>query len=368
MKTGFCEQSKMFQLLEQPAPEQMFHDQYAFYSSTSRLMQDHFQKFADSVMASDYLGSRDPFVVELGCNDGILIKNFAARGIRHLGIEPSQNVATEAQKHGVRTISEFFGAALAEKILKTDGPADVFLAANVMCHIPDILGVAQGINNLLKPRGVLIFEDPYLGAMIEKASYDQIYDEHVFLFSAHSIQYLFGKVGMELIDLLPQKTHGGSMRYVLAKKGIFPPTPAVYQLMAKEMLQGLDRAEGFAEFRRRVEKSKVDLIALLQELKKQGKKVCGYAATSKSTTILNYCKIGPDLVEFICDTTPIKQGKFSPGMHIPIQPYEHFQKNPPDYAVLFAWNHSEEIMAKEKEYMAQGGRWITHVPEVRVIA
>jgi len=368
MATGFCSESKMFQLLEQPAPEKMFHDQYAFYSSSSRHMQNHFKKFADAVLESRCLATADPFVVELGCNDGILIKNFAARGIRHLGIEPSQNVAAEAQKHGVRTISEFFGAALAAKILKTDGPADVFLAANVMCHIPDILGVAQGINNLLKPRGVLIFEDPYLGAMVEKASYDQIYDEHVFLFSAHSIQYLFGKVGMELIDLLPQNTHGGSMRYVLAKKGIFPPTPAVDQLMAKEKLQGLDRAEGFAEFRRRVEKSKGDLVALLQELKKQGKKVCGYAATSKSTTILNYCKIGPDLVEYICDTTPIKQGKFSPGMHIPIQPYEYFQKNPPDYAILFAWNHSEEIMAKEKEYMARGGRWITHVPEVRVIA
>jgi len=368
MEIGYSEVSMMFQLLEQPAPEQMFHEQYAFFSSTSHLMQDHFRAFADSVIASDYLESRDPFVVELGCNDGILIKNFAARGIRHLGIEPSQNVAAEAQKHGVRTISEFFGAALAEKILKTDGPADVFLAANVMCHIPDILGVAQGINNLLKPRGVLIFEDPYLGSMVEKASYDQIYDEHVFLFSALSIQYLFGKVGMELIDLLPQKTHGGSMRYVLAKKGIFPPTPAVGQLMAKEKLQGLDRAGGFTDFRRRVEKSKLDLVALLRELKKQGKKVAGYAATSKSTTILNYCKIGPDLVEYICDTTPIKQAKFSPGMHIPIQPYEYFQKNPPDYAILFAWNHSEEIMAKEKEYMARGGRWITHVPEVRVIA
>ena len=367
MKTGFCEESKMFQLLEQPAPEKMFHAEYAFYSSTSRHMQDHFGAFADWVIASDYLSSKDPFVVELGCNDGILIKNFAARGIRHIGVEPSKNVAAEAQKHGVRTISEFFGAALAEKILKTDGPADVFLAANVMCHIPDILGVAQGINNLLKPRGVLIFEDPYLGSMVEKASYDQIYDEHVFLFSAHSIQYLFGKVGMELIDLLPQKTHGGSMRYVLAKKGIFPPTPAVGQLMAKEKLQGLDRPGGFTDFRRRVEESKLDLVALLRELKKQGKKVAGYAATSKSTTILNYCKIGPDLVEYICDTTPIKQGKFSPGMHIPIQPYEYFEKNPPDFAILFAWNHSEEIMAKEKEYMARGGRWITHVPEVRVI-
>jgi methylation protein EvaC len=368
MAVGFCPESKMLQLIEQPDPKKMFHNNYAFFSSTSTHMQNHFRNFSNEVLKQIPKNNHDPFVVELGCNDGILLKHFVKEKIRHLGIEPSKNVARIAASHGVTTISEFFGEDLARQILKKQGPADFFLSANVMCHIPDILGVAQGINNLLKPRGVLIFEDPYLGSMVEKASYDQIYDEHVFLFSAHSIQYLFGKVGMELIDLLPQNTHGGSMRYVLAKKGIFPPTPAVDQLMAKEKLQGLDRAEGFAEFRRRVEKSKDDLVALLQELKKQGKKVCGYAATSKSTTILNYCKIGPDLVEYICDTTPIKQGKFSPGMHIPIQPYEYFQKNPPDYAILFAWNHSEEIMAKEKEYMARGGRWITHVPQVRVIA
>jgi methylation protein EvaC len=368
MATGFCPESKMFQLLEQPDPGKMFHDQYAFYSSSSRHMQSHFKKFADAVLESRYLATADPFVVELGCNDGILIQNFASRGIRHLGVEPSRNVAAEAQKKGVRTVSDFFGEELAGEIFKTDGPADIFLAANVMCHIPDILGVARGIHNLLKPGGLLMFEDPYLGAMVEKTSYDQIYDEHVFLFSAHSVQTLFAKVGMELVDLLPQSTHGGSMRYVLANKGVMKPSPAVRQIMMKETLQGLDQEEGFSGFRKKVEKSKNDLVVLLKDLKKQGKKVAGYAATSKSTTILNYCKIGPDLVDYICDTTPIKQGKFSPGMHIPIQPYEYFQKNPPDYAILFAWNHSEEIMAKEKEYMAQGGRWITHVPEVRVIA
>ncbi len=367
MEIGYSEVSMMLQLIEQPAPEKMFHDHYAFYSSTSRFMGQHFKQFANQVIQSGYLTQEDPFVVELGCNDGIMLKNFAEQGIRHLGIEPSLNVAQEANKHGVRTRSEFFSEALAEVIVREEGQADAFLAANVMCHIPDIVGVVKGIKKLLKPTGVVMFEDPYLGDVVAKTSYDQIYDEHVFLFSALSIQYLFGLQGMELIDLLPQKTHGGSMRYVLAHKGAHPVKEAVTQLLAKEKAQGLDQLATFESFRTNVEQSRSDLVSLLKDLKAQGKKVAGYAATSKSTTILNYCSIGPDLIEYICDTTPIKQGKLSPGVHIPVVPYETFKNNPPDYAVLLAWNHAEEIMAKEKDYVAAGGKWMVHVPEVKVL-
>ena len=367
MEIGYSEVSMMFQLIEQPAPEKMFHDHYAFYSSTSSFMAQHFKQFAQQVMQSGHLAKDDPFVVELGCNDGIMLKNFAEQDIRHLGIEPSLNVAQEANKQGVRTRSEFFTEELAEIIVREEGQADAFLAANVMCHIPDIVGVVKGIKKLLKPNGVVMFEDPYLGDVVAKTSYDQIYDEHVFLFSALSIQYLFGMQGMELIDVLPQNTHGGSMRYVLAHQGAHPVKDAVIQLLAKEKVQGLDRLATFDTFRANVEQSRSKLVALLKDLKAQGKKVAGYAATSKSTTILNYCSIGTDLIEYICDTTPIKQGKFSPGVHIPVVPYETFKTNPPDYAVLLAWNHAGEIMAKEKEYVAAGGKWIVHVPEVKVL-
>lgn len=367
MEVGFSEESKMLQLLEQPEPEKMFHDHYAFYSSTSRFMAQHFKEFAEQVLQSGYLARQDPFVVELGCNDGIMLRNFAERGIRHLGIEPSLNVAQEANKHGVRTCSEFFSERLAEAIVRENGQADAFLAANVMCHIPDIVGVAKGIRTLLKPTGVVMFEDPYLGDVIAKTSYDQIYDEHVFLFSALSIQYLFGLHGMELIDVQPQKTHGGSMRYVLAHRGAHPVRDSVGQVIARERALGLDQLATFEKFRGNVEQSRAKLVELLKDLKAQGKRVAGYGATSKSTTILNYCGIGPDLIEYISDTTPIKQGKFTPGMHIPVVPYERFKDNPPDYAVLFAWNHAEEIMAKEREFMARGGKWIVHVPEVKVL-
>lgn len=367
MEIGYSEVSMMLQLIEQPAPEKMFHDHYAFYSSTSNFMAQHFKQFANQVIQSDYLSKEDPFVVELGCNDGIMLKNFAEQGIRHLGIEPSLNVAQEANKHGVRTRSEFFSEALADTIVDEEGQADAFLAANVMCHIPDIVGVVKGIKKLLKPTGIVMFEDPYLGDVVTKTSYDQIYDEHVFLFSALSIQYLFGLQGMELIDLLPQKTHGGSMRYVLAHKGAHSVKDAVTQIIAKEKALGLDRLATFEKFRANVEKSRSDLVSLLKDLKAEGKKVAGYAATSKSTTVLNYCEIGPDLIECIFDTTPIKQGKLSPGVHIPVVSYEAFKNNPPDYAVLLAWNHAEEIMGKEKDYVAAGGKWIVHVPEVKVL-
>jgi 2-polyprenyl-3-methyl-5-hydroxy-6-metoxy-1,4-benzoquinol methylase len=367
MELGFSETSMMLQLIEQPAPEQMFHKHYAFYSSTSRLMERHFGEFAQQVMQSKYLEKTDPFVVELGCNDGIMLKHFAKAGIRHLGIEPSRNVAEVANANGVRTLSEFFNESVAEKIVREDGKVDAFLAANVMCHIPEMHGVVKGISTLLKPSGVVMFEDPYLGDVIEKISYDQIYDEHVFLFSAHSIQYLFGLHGMALIDVQPQKTHGGSMRYVLAHEGAYPVSDAVTKLLLKEHALGLHLLSTFEGFRKKVEQSRTDLVSLLRDLKSQGKRIAGYGATSKSTTVLNYCGIGPDLIEYISDTTPIKQGKFTPGKHIPVKPYEAFKANPPDYAILFAWNHAEEIMANEKGFIDAGGKWIVHVPKVQVL-
>lgn len=367
MKIGFSEVSMMLQLIEQPIPEKMFHDHYAFYSSTSKVMEQHFKSFAEEVLDSNYLSKSDPFVVELGCNDGIMLKNFSKKNIRHLGIEPSANVAEEANKIGVRTRSDFFSKKLADKIVSEEGKADAFLAANVMCHIPEILDVVKGIKALLKPSGVVIFEDPYLGDIINKTSYDQIYDEHVFLFSALSIQYLFGLEEMELIDVSPQKTHGGSMRYTLAHRGSYAVKDSVTQLLIKERAQGLDKIATFEEFRANVERSRSELITLIKDLKAKGKRVSGYAATSKSTTVLNYCGIGPDLIDYICDTTPIKQGKLSPGVHIPVVPHEVFKNDPTDYALLLAWNHADEIMEKEKDYVGGGGKWIVHVPTVKVL-
>lgn len=368
LKPAFCDHCLTFQIEEQPTPEAMFHDHYAFFSRTSKFMQAHFKDYAawvcDHHLKGDNAGL---FVVELGSNDGIMLENFAKRGIRHLGVEPSANVAEEARKHGVNTIVRFFGPDAAADIVTEYGQADALIAANVMCHIPDLNGIAKGADKLLKPDGVLIFEDPYLGAMIEKTSYDQIYDEHVFIFSALSVANIFAAYGFELIDLLPQQTHGGSMRYVLARKGARPVAPSIAEITTSEKAAGLHLPETYEQFRKNCETSKEDLVRILKEEKAAGRRVVGYGATSKSTTILNYCGIGPDLIEFISDTTPIKQNKFSPGMHIPVKPYEAFSENFPDTALLFAWNHQTEIMEKEKAFSAQGGKWIVHVPQVKVL-
>ena len=189
----------------------------------------------------------------------------------------------------------------------------------------------------------------------------------MFLFSVASIRYLFEQHDMEIIDLEPQETHGGSMRYVIGFKGTHHVSPKVAAHLQREEKMGLDQPELYDEFRRNCEASRDALISLLQEIKKSGKRIVGYAATSKSTTVLNYCGIGADLIEYISDTTPIKQGKFSPGMHIPIRPYEEFVNKYPDYAVLLAWNHAKEIMAKENKYAESGGKWITFVPRVQVL-
>lgn len=365
LKVGYCSNCHMVQLVDQPEREKMFNENYAFFSGTSKNMAIHFRDFAEGVI-NDYLPSKNAFVVEIGSNDGIMLQNFALRGIKHLGIEPSKNVAEVAVKKGINTISEFFDKDLSKKIVEEYGKADVFLAANVMCHIPYQHSVIDGINELLMPGGVVIFEDPYLGNIIKNTIYDQIYDEHVFLFSALSIKNLFDKHGMEIIDLQAQETHGGSMRYYIARKGMRKISPKVKYYLEKEIEMGLNAPEIYEKFRMECEVYRDKLVGLIKDIRKNGKRIVGYAATSKSTTIINYCGLNSNDIQFISDTTPIKQGKFSPGAHIPVKPYEEFKNNYPDYALLFAYNHSNEIMQKEKEFMNAGGKWIVYVPEIMV--
>ncbi len=367
LQCGFAEDSRLFQLIEQPAPEMMFHQDYAFFSGTSQRMRQHFAEFADDVIAKGFITGASSFIVELGSNDGIFLTHFAQKGIPHLGVEPSGAVADVAESQGITVTREFFNTSLAQRIRDEHGQADVISAANVMCHIPDINELAQGTALLLKEDGVLIFEDPYLGDIIRLTSYDQIYDEHVFLFSGLSVQSIFNTVGMELIDLQSQSTHGGSMRYTLAKMGRRATSPAVQEILDRELTQGLDKTDTFVQFALRVKESSAALRSRMQELRSQGKTIAAYGATSKSTTIYNYAGIGPDLIDYICDNTPLKQGKFSPGVHIPIFPEDRFRDTPPDYAFLAAWNHEKELRERNRAFEDAGGRWITHVPAVRIL-
>lgn len=366
LAVAVCASCGTVQLVDQPAREQMFHGEYAFFTGTSRAMTEHFGRFATWVMGE--LRGADPLVVELGSNDGTMLANFQARGIRHLGVEPSANVAEAARAKGIDTVVRFFDADTARDIVATRGKASAILAANVMCHIPYLHSVVEGMDALLTDDGLIAFEDPYAGEVLAKGSYDQFYDEHVFMFSLHAVARVFGARGFELVDAQPQVTHGGSMRYVLARRGTRTPTPAVAEFLARESAQQIAEPSTWRAWGARCAANRERFVALLRELKAQGKRVAGYAATSKSTTILNYCGVGPDLIAFISDTTPIKHGTVTPGTYIPVVPRAAFGPPYPDYAVLFGWNHEVEIRAKETEFTAGGGQWIRFFPEVEVVS
>lgn len=364
LRCGFSEQGRLFQLIEQPDPAVMFHDDYAFRSSTSAGMRAHFQAHAERIIDERLRAHADPLVVELGCNDGIWLRHFADRGIRHIGVEPTGAPADAARAAGVHIVQEFFSADLGVRLRAEHGPAALVYSANVMCHIPDIRGVADGIAALLGDDGVLVFEDPYLGDVIRLGSYDQIYDEHVFLFSALGVQSVFAGAGLELIDVEPLATHGGSMRYTLGRRGRHEPRAAVAEVVAAELEQGLDRTDTFLAFAERVRASADALRTAIEQARAAGRTVAAYGATSKSTTIYAYAGITSEHIAYILDNTPNKIGLVSPGAHIPVVDEAEFEQRRPEVTFLSAWNHQREIVQRHGWYAAQGGVWLTHVPEV----
>ena len=359
LEVGFSDKISLFQLKDHPTPEQMFNNKYPFFSGSSEFMKLHFVEYANYIK-KNYLktGSK---IIEIGSNDGTCLKNFKDNNYEYIGFEPSSNVAKVANKNRINTLNNFFGLQSIDLIKNFKGKTDVIYAANVICHVPDLNNLIKTVDKLLSKNGVFIFEEPYLGSMFQKTSYDQIYDEHIFMFSATSVKKVFNLFDMDLINLIKQSTHGGSMRYVIARKGNHNIEKNVNLILNEEKLKNLDNINSCQEFKNNCENSKYKLNKLLKKLKDDGKKIAGYAATSKSTTILNYCKIDNNIIDFICDTTEEKIGKYSPGMHIPIVPVDHFRNNNPDVAFLFAWNHKEEIFSKEKKFTNNNGKWISHV-------
>ncbi|MBZ2409390.1 methyltransferase domain-containing protein [Streptomyces albidoflavus] len=366
LAVGLCEGCTMVQLMEEVPQDHMFHEDYPYFSSGSAYMREHFENLAKRLLATELAGD-DPFVVELGCNDGVMLKVMAESGVRHLGVEPSGGVADVAAAKGVRVRKSFFDEATAGEIAAEDGRADAIYAANTLCHIPYMGSVLNGVRALLKPTGVFVFEDPYLGDIVARTSFDQIYDEHFFFFTARSVSEMARRSGLELVDVERLTVHGGEVRYTLAPAGQRTPSEAVAELLRREEEAGLADPSTLVAFGRKVEKIRDDLTGLLRRLKDEGKKVVAYGATAKSATVTNLCGIGPELVASVCDTTPAKQGRVTPGTHIPVVTPETFAADYPDYALLFAWNHADEIMAKEQAFRAAGGKWILYVPDVHVV-
>tara|TARA_R110000824_G_scaffold28963_1_gene96969 strand:- start:2820 stop:4031 length:1212 start_codon:yes stop_codon:yes gene_type:complete len=360
LKVGFCESCKMVQLVDLVDREKLFHSEYPFFTSSSAFMVKHFKELASSLIK---LLPENAFVVEIGSNDGTTLQNF--KGCQHLGVEPSANVAAQAEINGVNTWCKFFDSKLAEEIKQEYRTADAILATNVLCHIPDLNDVLSGIKSLLSPTGVFIFEDPYIGDILKKSSYDQIYDEHVFYFSVTSMAKLMDIHDLQIIGVERHDVHGGSLRFTVAHKDVFDPLPEVCFFLEQEKHNNVDRVGAYIELSKRIDYSKESLLSVLNSIRDMS--VCGYAATSKSTTVTNYCGITPDMVPYICDTTPEKQGKYSPGVHIPVVSHSKFEEKYPDFALLFAWNHSKEIMEKESKFKDGNGKWVVYVPNVKIV-
>jgi methylation protein EvaC len=322
-------------------------------------MKSHFKKYADFIK-KNYIKNNSK-IIEIGSNDGTFLNNFKNSNLEYVGFEPSSNVAKIANQNKIRTLNQFFGIGSLNSVKNFIKQTDVIFAANVICHVPNLIGLIKAVDQLLSKEGVFIFEEPYLGSMFEKTSYDQIYDEHIFIFSATSVKRIFNMFDMELIDTIKQETHGGSMRYIVARKNIRNINKNVEKILDQEKLNNLDNIESCNVFKKNCENSKFKLNNLLKQFTSNGKRIVGYAATSKSTTILNYCAIDFSTIEYICDTTKEKIGKYSPGMHIPIVPMERFRKDNPDIAYLFAWNHKNEIFNKESAFTKNAVKWISHV-------
>ena len=359
MDVGFSEKCSLFQLKDHPTPKQMFNSEYPFFTGSSEAMKLHFKNFAD-FLKKNYINNNSK-IIEIGSNDGTFLSNFRNSNLEYIGFEPSSNVAELANNKGIKTINKFFDVNSLTLIKNFIGQTDVIFAANVICHIPDLIGLIKNVDELLSKKGVFVFEEPYLGSMFEKTSYDQIYDEHIFMFSGTAIKKIFEIFDMELIDLQKQKTHGGSMRYVVSRKNQMTINPNVQKILDEEKFNNLDNMESCLKFKKDCENSKIKLNGLLKKILNENKKIVGYAATSKSTTILNYCGIDSDTISYICDTTKEKINKYSPGMHIPIVSVDHFRNDKPDFAYLFAWNHKNEIFKKEKNFSDNIGKWISHI-------
>jgi methylation protein EvaC len=363
LSVGFDEETKLVSLMEFVKPQMMFNDTYAHRASMSATMRESFTEIALSIKQQ----FKPAKVLEIGSNDGVFIKNFNKDEI--VALEPCGNLAEMTKQMGYETYPYFWNTEIAKKIIKNHGKMDIVYSANTLCHIEDLKGVFEALNIVLNDSGVLIFEDPSLYDLLRNTSYDQFYDEHAHLFSVIALKDILSKSNFEIFKVENLATHGGSNRIYAKKTSThsIKIDKSVEQNIQKELDFEMDKMTAYDNFAQRVKTSKDDLISLLTGLKRQGKKIISYGATYKSTTIFNYCRIGTDLIDYITDTTPNKQGKLSPGSHIPIISPEEGFNDSVDYAFLGAWNFYKEIMNKETEFINRGGKFITHVPHVKVL-
>ena len=353
MQIAFNEKNGVFQLVSAPKPKKLFNKNYAFMSSTSKNMQKHFTQVSE-IIKKRFLKNKFK-IMEIGCNDGIFLQNF--KKFNHLGVEPSKNVFRISKSKKLNVVNSFFNKQLIDKN-KLKNKFDIIFAANVICHIPDITSLFKNIELTLKDKGVFIFEEPYLGDVIEKTSYDQIYDEHFYLFSVNAIKSIIRNLNLEVLYAERISTHGGSVRYYIQKKGARKISNKLSKILNYEKKIQITKVRTIKNFAKKCIQSKKKILQTIEKLKKNKIKIYGYGATSKSTTIINFCNLKSNSIEGIFDTSPTKIGRYAPGTSIPIIDYKKFDIIKPKYCILFAWNHHLEIFKKEKN---KNVIWITHV-------
>lgn len=366
LKVNFCSKCGQLQLTHVVSPDLLFRN-YVYVSSTSSVFIKHFEDYAKSVYEKLKL-NKDSFVIDIGSNDGILLRPFKSLGTKILGVDPATKIAKKATKEGIETLPEYFDQKLGEKIIKKYGHADVITANNVFAHVPFIDELVMAIKNVLTVDGALIIEAPYLVDFLQKNLFDTIYHEHVSYLSIRSLTALFKRFDMEIFDVEKTDSHGGSIRvFVKKKESKLPIQKAVAEFILKENALGLGKLITYTKFAKKIDKNKEDLNKILKKLKVQNKTIVGYGAPAKGNTLLNYFDIDIKMLDYIIDDSKYKQGLYTPGTHILVVSSDQIQKDKPDYILILAWNFADSIIKKLVDYKKEGGKFIVPVPVPKIV-
>lgn len=362
-----CDQCWLVQTEDHTRAEEIFSSEYAYFSSVSQSWVDHAAHYAR--MIAKRLGlNRDSFVIEVASNDGYLLKNFVAAGIPCLGIEPTASTAAAAEQLGIPVVHEFFGEPLALRLAAQGKQPDLILGNNVYAHVPDINDFSLGLKRMLKPGGTITLEFPHLMRLIEHTQFDTVYHEHFSYLSLFTVRSIFRRAGLRVWDVEELPTHGGSLRvYGCHTQDARADTLAIAALLMEEEGLGLRNLAIYNAFQARADHIKDELLSFLIQKKREGKKVAAYGAAAKGNTLLNYAGVKPDLLPFVCDAAPSKQGKFLPGSHIPILPPAALRERKPDYVVILPWNIADEVKNKNALIRDWNGRFVTAIPELTVL-